>query len=79
MPRNTQEAPQMLGRIACVLSAMMIERIESSVQADLAAGKLDAAQKGIQTLLRTQPRNRDAALALIRVVERRRFGMVPST
>ncbi len=59
----------MLGRLAGVLSANRIERIESKVLVDLAAGKLDAAQNGIQTLLRAQPRNRDAALALIRVVD----------
>jgi len=59
----------MLGRLAGVLSANKIERIESSVLADLEAEKLDAAQKGIQSLLRAQPRSRDAALALIRIVD----------
>lgn len=59
----------MLRRLAGVLSATKIERIESSVLADLEAGKLDAAQKGIQTLLRAQPRDREAALALVRIVD----------
>ena len=59
----------MLGRLAGVLSANTIECIESSVLAELEAGTLDAAEKGIQTLLRAQPRNRDAAIALVRIVD----------
>lgn len=59
----------MFRRLASTLSLEEIERTESGVLSDSEAGRSKAAGKGIRKLLRAQPRDRHAALALIRIVE----------
>ena len=54
--------------LATVLSAETIDQIEASVLADLDAGRSDDAEPGINRLLRAQCRDREAALALVRIV-----------
>ncbi|MCA9549844.1 MAG: hypothetical protein KC933_07405 [Myxococcales bacterium] len=50
------------------MSAETIASIEAGVLADLDGDRPDDAQQGIDRLLRAQPRDREAALALVRVV-----------
>lgn len=58
----------MFRRLASTLSLEEIERTESGVLSDSEAGRSESAGKGIRKLLRAQPRDRNAALALIRIV-----------
>ena len=58
----------MFGRLASTLSPAEIERTESTVLAAAQAGRSDAVAKGIKKLLRAQSRDRNAALALVRIV-----------
>jgi hypothetical protein len=58
----------MFGRLASTLSPAEIERTQSTVLADVEAGRSVSAGKGIKKLLRAQRRDRNAALALVRLV-----------
>lgn len=58
----------MFGRLSSTLSPAEIARTESTVLADVDAGRSDSMEKGIKKLLRAQSRDRNAALALGRIV-----------
>lgn len=58
----------MFGRLTSTFSPKEIERIESMALADAEAGRHESAEKGIKKLLRAQPRDRLAAMALVRLV-----------
>lgn len=58
----------MIGRLTSILSPEQIERIESLALADAEAGRPQSVDKSIKKLLRAQPRDRLAALALVRLV-----------
>jgi tetratricopeptide (TPR) repeat protein len=59
----------MLRKLRSVLSAADITLFEDAALRELDAGQPDSAREPIKKLLRAQPRDREAALALIRIVE----------
>lgn len=65
----------MFGRLASTLAPEEIERIKSVVLVDLDASRTEAALKGVNRLLRSQPRDRIAALALLDIVGRDRMSI----
>lgn len=60
----------MLKNLRSVLSGDDIKLFEDTAVTELDAGRSDSAQEPIEKLTKFMPRNRDAALALIRIVQR---------